>query len=139
MGKKQDQGTAVADRPMTEEVEFWCGTKGLSPFQNYGIEDVEFQKFTEKVDHKDGEMMTQRAERVGSIVKMERGKAKRILDFISKAIVTPGPPGRRRVVREERALREGENRLSDYLYLLPVDEAMSKYGASWRENPPPVE
>ncbi len=142
MAKTKDKAgdTAVMDRPGHEEAEFWCGTKDLSPFQNYGIEDVEFQQFTEKIEHKSGEMLTERARRVGSIVKMELRKAKRILDFISKAIVTPGPPGRRKVILESgRPLREGENRLSDFLYLLPVGEAMDKYGSAWRENPPPVE
>ena len=138
--KERDGDTAVAERSAHEVLEFWCGTTAKSPWQNYGIEDVEFQSFTEKVEQPDGEMMTQRTRRVGFVIKLARDKAKRLQDFISKALVGPGHPGRRRVFpNTSRPLREGENRLSEYLYLLPVDEAMSKYGSAWRENPPPVE
>lgn len=127
------RGSAVAE--LTEK-EYWIGTLPGSPFQNFPIEDVEFQRFTEKVSHPDGALKTKRVERSGSVVKMEDEKAERIRKILDSSIVR-GQKGRVQVERDiDRPLRSDEHPLTDFLYMMTIDEAVRNHGANWRESIP---
>lgn len=122
---------------------YWFGVLPDCPFQNVSVGGITFHTFTEKVEHKDGKLMTQRTKRPGAVVELEAHVIEKVEKLLGRLKIRRLAERRAEVIDPEAKHRNplmgyrphaGDVPLADFLYFIPVEEAHEIAGVQWSDT-----
>jgi len=120
---------------------YWIGIVDDAPRQYITLAGVCFPRETFKVTDTDGGLKTQRERHKGAIAYLVPEQIEKITEASNNVVVrmrgkaTPVVVNKRN--KRYRAYN-GDHPIAKYVYMISLDDAVSKLGANWREFDPPT-
>lgn len=120
---------------------YWIGIVDDAPRQYVTLAGVCFPRETYKVTDSDGGLKTHRERQKGAVAHLIPEQVEKIVEASNNVVVrmrgkaTPVVVNKRN--KRYRAYN-GDHPIAKYVYMISLDDAVSKLGANWREFDPPT-